>query len=801
MAFVKADRVQEESSTIGSGPFVLTGVYNTSYRTFASQMEDGDTCQVLILNEAAPNEWVIAESAFQAPATITISTILSSSSDDGPVFFSSGRKRVAMLPPASAMVVEDNEGNSSIANNLSIGGVLAVVGDITFNNGTPVSSIVTEAEAFATAAGISAAEAADSADIATTAAAGALNQEFLTDDWPGFVAPYVGPNVALVGSDFRLVWTAQTTNEDIEELRQGTSTIFLDDWPGYGRNGPWNLDAECRVVGEAPPQGGLSQATQIAAQYDSSTTIQVPMRITSYGDTIWLYIVFGQSLTLGGGVINPVVYTDQTTASGMGWYPYCWMPSVGVVPYGADWSSMINAYEQLFSIGINPSGETGWVRMLGRLHDRAYAATGKHIHQAVITQGVQGQTLQELGPGTFNGETLKFNIQRAVAWAASIGKRISVRGFVQVHGNANASNTQTLRYQLMCSRFLDIWNEEIPRLTGQEDKIMLFMRQDSVASANFMTELGQSQAQLGLAVSDERVCLVGGGTQTDNQDGTHKSNINYLWEGELIAEDIADHLFMGGMVTPAVNNCWQSGTNTFDFDIGAQYPLNINTTGSVIGLVGIQGYLGCEFTDGSVSPPTITDFSVLNTTTTAPQRTIMRATLSGAPTGPASGYCFGLGMRQNANVGDGGGFQAEGYAVVSGGSITNIVITNPGNGWNNGNQIAIGGAGTGATATSVVSGGQVVGYTGLVAGSGYGGTQTYAAFLRSGAGAHVGARHCFEIQRNAYSSIGWDGLEAVTPSNPSPATPTQNPRLLNPYLARQFVRPGSPINSTVPRSS
>ena len=657
-------------------------------------------------------------------------------------------------------------------------------------------------QASADASGISAAASDVSAGIAATAAAGALNQEFLTDDWPGFVAPYVGPDVALLDANFQLIWSAQTTNEEIAALQAtGANRNVLDDWPGYGFRGPWFLNADGTILGEAPPQGGLSQATQIAAQYDSSYQLQTPMRVTTTGDTVWLYIVFGQSLTLGGGLINPVVYTDQTVASGMSWYPYCWMPSVGVVPYGDYWSSMVNAYEQIFSIGINPSGETGWVRMLGRLHDRVYEATGRHIHQAVITQGVQGQTLAELGPGTFNGEALKQNVERAVAWGASIGKRVAVRGFIQVHGNANAGITQTLRYQLMCSRFLDIWNEELPRLTGQTEKVMLFMRQDSVAPDDFMTEFGQSQAQLGLAMADERVCLVGGGTQTDNQDGTHKSNLNYLWEGELIAEDIADHLFLGGMVTPAVNNCWQSGATTFDFDIGAQYALNFNQTGDVIGLVGIQGYYGCEFTDGSGSPPTITGFSVLDTSITAPQRTILRATLSAPPTGPASGYCFGFGMRQNANVGTGGGFQAEGYAVVSGGSVVDIIITNPGNSWANGNQIAIGGAGTGATATSVVSGGQVVGYTGLVGGSGYGGTQTYAQFLRSGAGAHVGARHCFELLRGAYSSIGWDGLEAPTPSNPTPAAPTQNPRPLNPYLARQFIRPGSPINSTVPRSS
>lgn len=671
------------------------------------------------------------------------------------------------------------------------------------------------AVAAATAAAASATAAYNGALLALqetqAVAAGVMNQGFINDDWPGTVPPSTGPAYALVAPDgsgnYVLVYSSSIVAQQILALqdRPSANDQIKDDWAGVEPTSGSVNDLGGVVVVPAE-QTRLRTAQQVADLLEPGTDAATiagffnPSSITTTGGTLYVWIPFGQSLVVGGGSTNKTIYTSQAVAALMGWYPYCWMPSTGIIPYGNYFETMIPAYEQNLTLGAPPtSAETGWVRMMGRIHDKVFAKTGRHIRQAVLGQGIGGQTLSALGPGTLNGEGIKKNLSQLIAWAATQGWRVSVRGFIQVHGNANTGNTQTHQYQLQQTRFLDIWNEELKSMTLQNEDVRLYIRQDSLASQNFMTELGMSQAHLNAAMSDSRVCLVGGGTNTDNADGTHKSSLNYIWDAELMAEDIATNEFMGGMTTPAAFSCWQSGSTTFDFDIGAQYALNINTTENVIGLVGLQGYLGCEFTDGSGSPPTITNFQVLDTTLTAPQRTIMRATLSAPPAGPASACSFGLGTRQNITTAD--GFSADGYAVVTAGVVTNIVITAGGNSWTVGGQIAIGGSGTGAKATSVVGGGQVTGFTGLVGGSGYGGTQTYAAFLRSGAGAHMGARHCFELLRGSYASLGWDGLEAVTPSNPTPASPTQNPRLLNPYLARQFIRANAPLISSVPRAA
>jgi hypothetical protein len=144
MAFVKADRVQETSPTTGTGNMTLTGVYQINYRTFASQMTTGDTCQYLIINTDATetDEWEIGEGSYLLSGSnsyLVRTTVISSSNANATVTFTSGTKRVAMLPIASSMVVEDNLGNATVAAELSAN-VLQANNGITTNSLTVSSS-------------------------------------------------------------------------------------------------------------------------------------------------------------------------------------------------------------------------------------------------------------------------------------------------------------------------------------------------------------------------------------------------------------------------------------------------------------------------------------------------------------------------------------------------------------------------------------------------------------------------------------------------------------------------------------
>lgn len=120
MAFVKANRVQESSITIGTGNIVLGGIWDASFRTFASQMANGDTTQILILNTSSLGEWEIDEATYNSSSNeLARTNVVSSSNANAAVTFTVGVKTVSMLPIASSMIVEDNDGNAAVTGNLT----------------------------------------------------------------------------------------------------------------------------------------------------------------------------------------------------------------------------------------------------------------------------------------------------------------------------------------------------------------------------------------------------------------------------------------------------------------------------------------------------------------------------------------------------------------------------------------------------------------------------------------------------------------------------------------------------------
>lgn len=135
MSFIKADRVQEHSITEGTGDISVVGVSGTTYRTFDSVMEVGDTCQILVLSPAT-GQWECSEATYSAANTLTRSFIVSGSNGVLPVDFGNGIKLVSMLPLASTTLVEDNQGNSEVSNDFRVHGDLYVDGTIngTFQN-------------------------------------------------------------------------------------------------------------------------------------------------------------------------------------------------------------------------------------------------------------------------------------------------------------------------------------------------------------------------------------------------------------------------------------------------------------------------------------------------------------------------------------------------------------------------------------------------------------------------------------------------------------------------------------------
>ncbi len=115
MAYVQADRVQETTTTIGTGAVTLAGAV-TGYRTFGSQMANGDTCFYLIVDPAT-GAWETGVGTWSTGGSLARTTVLDNSAGTAPsaVSFAAGTKNVMMTQPAKgfgafygALTIEDN---------------------------------------------------------------------------------------------------------------------------------------------------------------------------------------------------------------------------------------------------------------------------------------------------------------------------------------------------------------------------------------------------------------------------------------------------------------------------------------------------------------------------------------------------------------------------------------------------------------------------------------------------------------------------------------------------------------------
>lgn len=99
MPFIVADRVQETSTTVGTGSIALAGAV-TGYQTFDAVLNTGDTTFYTAAQQGGP-DWEVGFGTFTAPSTLARTTIISSSNGGSIVNFAAGTKNVFIGLPAS----------------------------------------------------------------------------------------------------------------------------------------------------------------------------------------------------------------------------------------------------------------------------------------------------------------------------------------------------------------------------------------------------------------------------------------------------------------------------------------------------------------------------------------------------------------------------------------------------------------------------------------------------------------------------------------------------------------------------
>jgi len=103
MALLVKDRVQETSTTTGTGSFTLDGAV-TGFETFSDSIGNGNTTFYAITNGS---EWEVGLGTVSA-GTLARTTVYQSSNSDNLVDFSAGTKNVFVTYPADQAIYRLN---------------------------------------------------------------------------------------------------------------------------------------------------------------------------------------------------------------------------------------------------------------------------------------------------------------------------------------------------------------------------------------------------------------------------------------------------------------------------------------------------------------------------------------------------------------------------------------------------------------------------------------------------------------------------------------------------------------------
>ena len=110
MALIVKDRVQETSSTTGTGAFTLDGAV-TGFQTFSSAVGNANTTYYAIIGTGS--EWEVGLGTYtSAGSSLARTTVLASSNSGSAVTFSAGTKNVFVTYPAGKSLYTDASGNA-----------------------------------------------------------------------------------------------------------------------------------------------------------------------------------------------------------------------------------------------------------------------------------------------------------------------------------------------------------------------------------------------------------------------------------------------------------------------------------------------------------------------------------------------------------------------------------------------------------------------------------------------------------------------------------------------------------------
>jgi hypothetical protein len=137
MAFVLADRVQETTTTTGTGTVTLAGAIS-GFRSFAAVGNGNSTFYTIV--DSTGSDWEIGIGTYTlSGTTLSRDTVLSSSNAGSLVNFSAGTKNVFVTFPASSTLFALNNQTITSSYTIPTGNNASAVGPITINTGKAVT--------------------------------------------------------------------------------------------------------------------------------------------------------------------------------------------------------------------------------------------------------------------------------------------------------------------------------------------------------------------------------------------------------------------------------------------------------------------------------------------------------------------------------------------------------------------------------------------------------------------------------------------------------------------------------------
>ena len=278
MALTIGDRVQETTTTTGTGTITLAGA-KTGYQAASSVLSNADTTYYAIQHQTA-DEWEVGLGTYTSSGTtLARTTVISSSNSNNAVDFAAGTKDVFITMPASKMVYLDASGNPvglapahviqeegsnlTARTKLNFVGTAVTAADDSGNDATKITIAASNASLPVTRS-----DGSTSDPIALTSAA--LGESLVSD-----TTPQLGGNLDVNGQSI----VSDGSNENIPITPHGTGSV---------------------VISKADINAGAIDGTAIGASSASTgafTTLAASGTTTLSGDQ---HITAGKALVVGG---------------------------------------------------------------------------------------------------------------------------------------------------------------------------------------------------------------------------------------------------------------------------------------------------------------------------------------------------------------------------------------------------------------------------------------------------------------------------------------------------------------------